>query len=110
MIDGFDACQPFFFFKTKTRQRCAKSLCRGPEVIKKGKVEALTSQLNGIDKTNSSKFTHEPEENCQMSFLDTLIRPRGMMGPSNFWSAGKPHTQISTCPFNRIIRFGTTWL
>ena len=32
------------------------------EIIKRGKVEALTDHLNGIDKTNSIKFTHEPEK------------------------------------------------
>ena len=36
------------------------------EIIKRGKVEALTDHLNGIDKTNSIKFTHEPEKNGQI--------------------------------------------
>ena len=35
------------------------------EIIKRGKVEALTGHLNGVDKTNSIKFTHEPEKNGQ---------------------------------------------
>ena len=46
------------------------------EIIKRGKVEALTDHLNGIDKTNSIKFTHEPEKNGQIPFLDTLITRR----------------------------------
>ena len=46
------------------------------EIIKSGKVEALTDHLNGIDKTNSIKFTHEPENNGQIPFLDTLITRR----------------------------------
>ena len=46
------------------------------EIIKRGKVEALTDHLNGIDKTNSIKFTHEPEKNAQIPFLDTLITRR----------------------------------
>ena len=41
------------------------------EIIKRGKVEALTDHLNGIDKTNSIKFTHEPEKNGQIPFLYT---------------------------------------
>ena len=46
------------------------------EIIKRGKVEALTDNLNGIDKTNSIKFMHEPENNGQIPFLDTLITRR----------------------------------
>ena len=46
------------------------------EIIKRGKVEALTDHLNGIDKTNSIIFTHEPEKNGQIPFLDTLITRR----------------------------------
>ena len=46
------------------------------EIIERGKVEALTGHLNGIDKTNSIKFTHEPEKNGQIQFLDTLITRR----------------------------------
>ena len=46
------------------------------EVIERGKVEALTGHLNGIDKTNSIKFMHEPENNDQIPFLDTLITRR----------------------------------
>ena len=46
------------------------------EIIKRGKVEALTDHLNGIDKTNSIKFTHEPDKNGQIPFLDTLITRR----------------------------------
>ena len=46
------------------------------EIIKRGKVEALTDHLNGIDKTNSIKFTHKPEKNGQIPFLDTLITRR----------------------------------
>ena len=45
------------------------------EIIKRGKVEALTDHLwvNEIYKTNGIKFTHEPEKNGQIPFLDTLI-------------------------------------
>ena len=43
------------------------------EIIERGKVEALTGHLKGIDKTNSIKFTHEPEKNGQIPFPDTLI-------------------------------------
>ena len=78
------------------------------EIIKRGKVEALTDHLNGIDKTNSIKFTHEPEKNAQIPFLDTLITRR--TDPSNYWFTGKPHTQTSTCRFNRIIHFSTNLL
>ena len=46
------------------------------EIIERGKVEALTGHLNKIDKTNSIKFTHEPEKNGQIPFLDTLITRR----------------------------------
>ena len=46
------------------------------EIIEREKVEALTGHLNGIDKTNSIKFTHEPEKNGQIPFLDTLITRR----------------------------------
>ena len=46
------------------------------EIIKRGKVQALTDHLNRIDKTNSIKFTHEPEKNGQIPFLDTLITRR----------------------------------
>ena len=46
------------------------------EIIKRRKVEALTGHLNGIDETNSIKFTHESEKNGQMQFLDTLISRR----------------------------------
>ena len=46
------------------------------EIIKRRKVEALTGHLNGIDETNSIKFTHESEKNGQMQFLDTLITRR----------------------------------
>ena len=46
------------------------------EIIERGKVEALTGHLNGIDKTNSIKFTHEPVENGEIPFLDTLITRR----------------------------------
>ena len=46
------------------------------EIIKRGKVEALTDNLNGIDKTNSIKFMHEPENNGQIPFLVTLITRR----------------------------------
>ena len=46
------------------------------EIIERGKVEALTGHLNGIDKTNSIKFTHKPEKNGQIPFLDTLITRR----------------------------------
>ena len=55
-MDSFDDCQP--------------------SLSKLGKVEALTDHLNGIDKTNSIKFTHEPEKNGQIPFLDTLITRR----------------------------------
>ena len=46
------------------------------EIIEREKVEALTGHLNGIDETNSIKFTHEPEKNGQIPFLDTLITRR----------------------------------
>ena len=46
------------------------------EIIKRGKVEALAGHLNGIVKTNSIKFTHEPEKNGQIPFPDTLITRR----------------------------------
>ena len=48
------------------------------EIIKRGKVEGLTDHLwvNGIDKTNCIKFTHKPDKNGQIPFLDTLITRR----------------------------------
>ena len=46
------------------------------EIIERGKVEALTGHLNGIDKTNSIKFTHEPEKNGQIPSPDTPITRR----------------------------------
>ena len=79
------------------------------EIIKRGKVEALTGHLNGIDKTNSIKFTHEPEKNGRSRFW-TLLSPGGRTDPSNYWFTRKPHTQTSTCRFNRIIRFSINLL
>ena len=46
------------------------------EIIERGKVEALIGNLNGKDKINSIKFTHELEKNGQIPFLDTLITRR----------------------------------
>ncbi|XP_077999607.1 uncharacterized protein LOC144452388 [Glandiceps talaboti] len=43
------------------------------EIIKDGQVDNLTSHLNTIDKTNNIKFTHEPEEDNKIPFLDILI-------------------------------------
>ena len=80
------------------------------EVIKRGKVEALTDHLNGIDKTNSIKFTHEPEKNGQIPFLDALITRREDGSIKILVFTGKPHTQTSTCRFNRIIHFSTNLL
>ena len=37
----------------------------------------------------------------------TPLSPGGRTDPSNYWLTGKPHTQTSTCRFNRIIRFST---
>ena len=45
-------------------------------MIERGKVQALTGHLNGIDKTNSIKFRHEPKKNGQIPFLDTPIARR----------------------------------
>ena len=46
------------------------------EISKRGKVEALTDHVNGLDKTNSIKFTPEPEKNGQIPFLYTRITRR----------------------------------
>ena len=43
------------------------------EIIKQGQVENLTSHLNTIDPTKNIKFTHEPEQDGAIPFLDTLI-------------------------------------
>ena len=37
----------------------------------------------------------------------TPLSPGGRTDPSNYWFTGKPHTQTSTCRFNRIIHFST---
>ena len=79
------------------------------EIIKRGKVEALTDHLNGIDKTNSIKFTHEPEKMARSRFW-TSLSPGRRTDLSNYWFTGKPHTQTSTCRFNRIIHFSTNLL
>ena len=42
------------------------------EIIKREKLEALTDHLNGIDKTNSIKFTHEPEKMARSRFWTSL--------------------------------------
>ena len=76
------------------------------EIIKSGKVEALTDHLNGIDKTNSIKFTHEQEKMAKSHFW-TPLSPGGRTNPSNYWFTGKSHPQTSTCRFNRIIHFST---
>ena len=72
-------------------------------------MEALTGHLNGIDKTNSIKFTHEPEKNGQIPFLDTLITRRED-GSIKLLVYTKLHTHTSTCRFKRIIRFSTNLL
>ena len=41
------------------------------ELITQGQVENLTNHLNTIDPTRSIKFTHEPEVDGQIPFLDT---------------------------------------
>ena len=79
------------------------------EIIKRGKLEALTDHLNGIDKTNSIKFTHEPEKMARSRFW-TSLSPGRRTDLSNYWFTGKPHTQTSTCRFNRIIHFSTNLL
>ncbi|XP_072043299.1 uncharacterized protein [Amphiura filiformis] len=43
------------------------------EIIKEGSVEKLTEHLNQTEPTGNIKFTHEPERNKQIPFLDTLI-------------------------------------
>ena len=45
------------------------------EIIERGKVEALTGHLNGIDNKKRHQ-TDEPEKNDQISFLDTLVSRR----------------------------------
>ena len=79
------------------------------EIIKRRKLEALTDHLNGIDKTNSTKFTHEPEKMARSRFW-TSLSPGRRTDSSNYWFTGKPHTQTSTCRFNRIIHFSTNLL
>ena len=79
------------------------------EIIKRGKLEALTDHLNGIDKTKSIKFTHEPEKMARSRFW-TSLSPGRRTDLSNYWFTGKPHTKTSTCRFNRIIHFSTNLL
>ena len=43
------------------------------EVIKDGQVQQLTDHLNTVDTTNNIKFTHEPEVEGVIPFLDILI-------------------------------------
>ena len=62
------------------------------EIIKRGELEALTDHLNGIDKTNSIKFTHEPEKMARSRFW-TSLSPGRRTDLSNHWFTGKPHTQ-----------------
>ena len=79
------------------------------EIIKRGQLEVLTDHFNGIDKTNSIKFTHKPEKMAWSRFL-TSLSPGRRTDSSNYWFTGKPHTQTSTCRFNRIIHFSTNLL
>ncbi len=44
------------------------------EIVNKGEIENLTHHLNQVDKTGSIKFTHEPEQEDQIPFLDTMIK------------------------------------
>ena len=43
------------------------------EIIKDGKVKQLTHHLNQTEPTGNIKFTHEPEKDNRIPFLDTLI-------------------------------------
>ncbi|XP_072028489.1 uncharacterized protein [Amphiura filiformis] len=43
------------------------------EIVKQGSVDQLTEHLNKADDTGSIKFTHEPEKEKQIPFLDTLL-------------------------------------
>ena len=43
------------------------------EIVNKGEIENLTEHLNQVDHTGSIKFTHEPEKDGQIPFLDTMI-------------------------------------
>ena len=43
------------------------------EIVQKGEIENLTEHLNQVDNTSAITFTHEPEWDGQIPFLDTLI-------------------------------------
>ena len=43
------------------------------EIVRKGEIEHLTEHLNQVDATGNIKFTHEPEAEGTIPFLDTLI-------------------------------------
>ena len=43
------------------------------EIVPNGEIENLTDHLNKVDNTGSIKFTHKPEQNEQIPFLDTMI-------------------------------------
>ena len=43
------------------------------EIIAKGEIDNLTEHLNQTDPTGNIKFTHEPESDGAIPFLDTLI-------------------------------------
>ena len=49
------------------------------ELITQGQVENLTNHLNTIDPTRNTKFTHTPEVDGQIPFLDTLMRSDEMI-------------------------------
>ena len=76
------------------------------QIIERENVEALTDHLNGIDKTNSIKFTHEPEKNAQIPFLDTLITRREDGSIKLLVNRNATHTD----QYLHIIHFSTNLL
>ena len=53
---------------------------------------------------------HEIDNYMARCSFWTPLSPGGRTDPSNYWFTGKPHTQTSTCRFNRIIHFSTNLL
>lgn len=74
------------------------------EIIRVGEVDNLTQHLNTIDPTNSVKFTHEPEQDGRIPFLDTLSI-RKPDGSTKLCIYRKKTHLISIYSFNLITRY-----
>ena len=79
------------------------------EIIKDGKVDQLTHHLNQTEPTGNIKFTHEPEKDNQIPFLDTLIT-RKPDGSVNYSSTGNPPIQINTSVSPSTTPYSINWV